>query len=70
MLSIPLEKTLETELQTLAIQMGKPLGECLREAVCEYIEDHHDFMVGVAAMERHESSVTLDELETRFALDR
>ncbi|HIJ83442.1 MAG: hypothetical protein HW380_3031 [Magnetococcales bacterium] len=69
MLSVPLENELETELRTLAIQMGKPLAECLREAVSEYIEDRHDTLAGMAALERNETSITLDELESRFALD-
>ena len=70
MSAISLEKDLETELKLLATQMKKPLAECLREAVSDYIHDRKDYMVGVAALERNESSITLDELESRFGLDR
>lgn len=69
MWSIPLEKDLETELSLLADKINKPLAECLREAVTEYIEDRQDYIAGVAALERNESSITLDELESRFGLD-
>lgn len=70
MWSISLGKELEAEFELLAIQMKKPLTECLREAVSDYIEDRNDAIAGVAALKRNESSITLDELESRFGLDR
>lgn len=50
MLSIPLEKAMETELKSLAVQMKKPFAECLQEAVSEYIEDRQDYMAGQALL--------------------
>jgi predicted transcriptional regulator len=40
-----------------------------REAIRQYLEDREDYRKGIAALERREPTITLEELERRFGLD-
>lgn len=70
MTTLTLEQGLENQLLALANATGKPVGECLKEAVQQYLEDRLDYLAGVNALARKESSITLDELEKRLAMGR
>lgn len=70
MLGIRLEPELEKKLDSLAKETGRSKSYYAREAIRRYIEDREDYLKGIAALERGEPTVTLDELERRFGLDR
>ena len=70
MLGIRLEPELEEKLESLAKETGRTKSYYAREAIRQYLEDREDYLKGIAALERHESTITLDELERRFGLDR
>jgi RHH-type rel operon transcriptional repressor/antitoxin RelB len=69
MLGIRLEPELEQKLNSLARETGRSKSYYAREAIRQYLEDHEDYLRGVAALERREPAITLDELERRLGLD-
>jgi RHH-type rel operon transcriptional repressor/antitoxin RelB len=70
MLGIRLEPELEEKLESLAKETGRSKSYYAREAIRQYLEDREDYLKGIAALERREPTITLDELERRLGLDR
>lgn len=68
--TITLETDLENQLLDVAKVTGKSVGECLKEAVQQYLEDRLDYLAGVNAMARKESTISLAELEKRLDMGR
>jgi RHH-type transcriptional regulator, rel operon repressor / antitoxin RelB len=69
MLGIRLEPELEEKLDSLAKETGRSKSYYAREAIRQYLEDHEDYLKGIAALERREPTITLEELERRLGLD-
>ncbi len=70
MLGIRLESELEKKLESLARETGRSKSFYAREAIRQYLEDREDYLRAIAALERREPTITLDELERRLGLDR
>jgi RHH-type rel operon transcriptional repressor/antitoxin RelB len=70
MLGIRLEPELEEKLNSLARETGRSKSYYAREAIRQYLEDREDYLKGIAALERREPTITLDELERRLGLGR
>jgi RHH-type transcriptional regulator, rel operon repressor / antitoxin RelB len=70
MLGIRLEPELEKKLESLARQTGRSKSYYAREAIRRFLEDREDYLKGIAALERREPTITLDELERRLGLDQ
>jgi RHH-type rel operon transcriptional repressor/antitoxin RelB len=70
MLGIRLEPELEKRLASLARKTGRSKSYYAREAIRQYLEDREDYLRGIAALERREPTITLEELERRLGLDR
>jgi RHH-type rel operon transcriptional repressor/antitoxin RelB len=70
MLGIRLEPELEKRLASLARKTGRSKSYYAREAIRQYLEDREDYLNGIAALERREPTITLEELERRLGLDR
>ena len=68
MLSIRLEPELEEKLESLAKETGRSKSYYAREAIRQYLEDREDYLKGIAASERRESTITLAEMERRLGL--
>ncbi len=68
MLGIRLEPELEEKLDSLAKETGRSKSYYAREAIRQYLEDREDYLKGIAALERREPAITLDELERRLGL--
>jgi len=68
MLGIRLEAELEQKLESLARETGRSKSYYAREAIRQYLEDREDYLKGIAALERREPTITLDELERRIGL--
>jgi RHH-type rel operon transcriptional repressor/antitoxin RelB len=69
MLGIRLEPELEEKLESLAKETGRSKSYYAREAIRQFLEDREDYLKGIAALERREPTITLDELERRLGLD-
>lgn len=68
MLGIRLEPDLEKKLESLAKETGRSKSYYAREAIRQYLEDREDYLKGIAALERREPTITLEELERRLGL--
>ena len=66
MLGIRLEPELEEKLESLAKETGRSKSYYAREAIRQYLEDREDYLKGIAALERREPTITLEELERRL----
>ena len=66
MLSIRLEPELEERLNSLAKETGCSKSYHAREAIRQYLEDREDYLKGIDALERRETTITLEELERRL----
>ena len=66
MLGIRLEPELEEKLESLAKETGRSKSYYAREAIRQYLEDREDYLKGIAALERREPTISLDELERRL----
>jgi RHH-type rel operon transcriptional repressor/antitoxin RelB len=69
MLGIRLEPELEEKLDSLAKETGRSKNYDARQAIRQYLEDREDYLKGIAALERREPTITLEELERRLSLD-
>ena len=70
MLGIRLEPELEKRLERLAKKTGRSKSYYARLAIQQFLEDREDYLLGMAALERNESRISLDELERQLGLDR
>lgn len=70
MLGIRLEPELEKKLHPLARETGGSKNFHACEAIRQYLEDREDYLKGIAALERREPTITLEELERRLGLDQ
>ena len=70
MLGIRLEPELEAKLDSLAKETGRSKSYYAREAIRRYLQDREDYLKGIAALERREPAITLEELERRLGLDQ
>ena len=69
MFSIRLKTALKEKLDALAKETGRTNSYHAREAIRQYLEDREDYLKGIAALERREPTITLEELERRLGLD-
>ncbi|MBF0165128.1 MAG: CopG family transcriptional regulator [Magnetococcales bacterium] len=65
-----MDHEVESHLRKIAEALDKPVDECLRDAVMQYVEDRQDYLIAARALAREEPSITLDELEQRLGLGR
>ena len=70
MLGIRLEPELEEKLESLAKETGRSKSYYARQAIRQFLEDREDYLKGIAALERREPTITLEELERRLGFDR
>jgi RHH-type rel operon transcriptional repressor/antitoxin RelB len=66
MFSIRLKPALKEKLDALAKETGRTKSYHAREAIRQYLEDREDYLKGIAALERREPAITLEELERRL----
>jgi len=70
MLGIRLEPELEARLEKLSKKTGRSKSYYAREAIRQFLEDREDYLLGLAVLERHEPTISLEELERRLGLAR
>ncbi len=69
MLGIRLDPDLEKRLERLAKQTGRSKSYYAKLAIRQYLEDREDYLLGIAALERNEPRISLEELERELGLD-
>lgn len=70
MLGVRLEPELELRLEKLVKRTGHSKSYYARKAIQQFLEDQEDYLLGIAALEKHKYTVSLEELERRFAMER
>ena len=69
MLGIRLDPELESRLERLAKDTGRTKSYYAKLAIKQFLEDREDYLRGIAALERNEPRVSLEELERELGLD-
>lgn len=70
MFGIELDPELEARLDRLAKDTGHSKGYYAELAIKQFLEDREDYLKGIAALERNEPRISLEQLERELALDR
>ncbi len=68
MLGIRLKKDLEERLDNLARETGRTKSYYAKKAIEDFLEEREDYLLGIAAIERNEPTITLEELGQRLGL--
>jgi len=70
MLAVRLTKELEDELTKLAASSGRSKSYYVKEALTSYLQDHSDYMLALAALERQEPRTSLADMRKELGLER
>jgi|1185.fasta_scaffold98711_2 RHH-type rel operon transcriptional repressor/antitoxin RelB len=70
MLGIRLEPELEKRLERLAKQTGRTKTYYAKLAIEQFLEDREDYLLGIAALEKMEPRVSLEDVERELGLER
>lgn len=69
MLGIRLDPELESRLERLAKDTGRTKSYYAKLAIKQFLEDREDYLRGIAALERNEPRISLEDLEREIGLD-
>jgi RHH-type rel operon transcriptional repressor/antitoxin RelB len=67
-LTLRVEDDLSSRLDQLAHETGRSKSYYARLAIQQFLEDREDYLLGIAVIERNESTISLDELERELGL--
>ncbi len=70
MLGVRLEPEIEKRLERLAKKTGRSKSFYAKEAIYRFLEDQEDYLLGIAALEKHKYTVSLEEMERRHGVER
>jgi RHH-type rel operon transcriptional repressor/antitoxin RelB len=70
MLGIRLDAEMEKRLGKLASQTGRSKSYYAREAIRMFLEDREDYLIGLAALEKQEPRISLEDLEKELHVER
>ncbi|MDG4475591.1 type II toxin-antitoxin system RelB family antitoxin [Thiovibrio frasassiensis] len=70
MLAVRLEQELEAELTKLAVATGRSKSYYVKEALTSYLQDHADYLLALAALERQEPRTSLADVRKELGLAR
>ena len=65
MIEVQLEPEMEARLEKLAAGSHVTKSFFAREAILRMMEDREDYLMGIAALSTHTSTVSLEEMERR-----
>ncbi len=68
MLGIRLDTKTEHRLERLCRKTGHTKSYYARKALSEFLDDREDYLLGIAALEKKEGSITLKDLEKTLGL--
>jgi RHH-type rel operon transcriptional repressor/antitoxin RelB len=69
MIGVRLDEETEARLEALARQTGRSKSYYVRQAIAAYLEEHEDYLLALARLEKREPRVSLEELEAELGLD-
>ena len=69
MLGIRLDADTEERLERLAKQTGRSKSYYAREAIRVFLEDREDYLIGLAALEKRDPRISLEDLEKEFHVE-
>ena len=69
MLGVRLNEDLEKRLNHLVQETGHSKSYFAKKALQEFLDDREDYLIGIAALERQEPTITLAELGKKLGLD-
>jgi RHH-type rel operon transcriptional repressor/antitoxin RelB len=69
MLGIRLDPELESRLERLAKDTGRTKSYYAKLAIKQFLEDREDYLRGIAALERNEPRISLEDLERELGLE-
>ena len=69
MLGIRLDTDTEERLERLAKQTGRSKSYYAREAIRTFLEDREDYLIGLAALEKKDPRISLEDLEKEFRVE-
>ena len=67
---VEVEAKLASRLEELAKQTGRTASYYAELAIREFLEDREDYLAGIAALERNEPTISLEQLERELGLER
>lgn len=70
MLGVRLDNKTEQRLARLAAETGRSKSHYARLAIQQFLEDRDDYLRGIAALERRDGRVSLDQIEAELGLER
>lgn len=70
MLAVRLDEELEKRLNRLAKETGRTKSYYVKEAIRQFLEDREDYLLGIAALERKEPTVSLADVRKELGLER
>ena len=68
-LGVRLDDVLARRLQKLCQKTGRSKSYYAKQALGEFLNDREDYLLGLAALERQEKTISLDKLEESLGLD-
>ena len=69
MLAVRLPEKLEHKLDDLATQTGRTKSFYVRKAIEEFLDNHEDYLIALARLEKRNPRLSLEELEKELGLD-
>ncbi len=70
MSSIRLDPALDARLERLAKETRQSKNYHAELAIQQYLDDREDYLSGIAALERNEARVPLEDLERELGMDQ
>lgn len=69
MITARLPEDLEARLEKLTNQTGRKKSYYIRAALQEYLDNHEDYLLALARLEKKNPKLSLEEMEKRLGLD-
>lgn len=69
MLGIRLDSKTELRLEKLCKKTGHTKSYYARKALIEFLDDREDYLLGIAALEKEEGTISLKDLEEKLGLE-
>lgn len=67
-LSFRADENLLDRLNLLSAETGRSKSYYIKKAINQFLEDREDYLLGLAAIDRNEPTITLSELEQLIGL--
>lgn len=68
MLGVRLGKELDSRLEQLSKETGHTKSYYAKKAIQAFLDDREDYLLGLATLEKQESTISLEELEKTLGL--